>query len=787
MPSHIEKISHPRDREWSGAEKCVLWLTLMLLVFGYYYWSTDRLIANPEAEPYFSRPTLLHVRRGLLVMIGVSIPLLVVALVQRKRDPENPWVPHIANQLWWIFGSLIVYAAGPVTTPALGLLIAFGLLGTLLFTPRVVLPAMFSGVLVLTATTVAERMEILPYAPMFNELPSVGGHPPNEFVVWTSLVALVVLVASLLIITWMAQRGRMREDALIATDRQRRRVQADLESTLASLRETEERFRQIAENVRDVFWLVELDSGRILYLSPPIEELCWISRDEVYADPSRFLTNVHVDDRERMAREFSTYSDHMTEGFSGGAVEYRLVHPQTGQVRWIYVRAFPIRDEVGHVIRIGGLIEDISERHESRAALQEAARQLEQRIEERTLQLLQANQRLESEAGERRRAEAALRESEGRLREQLSELEHLYRHTPVGLCLLDSELRYVRINDRLAAINGRSAEEHLGRTVAEVLPDLAAKIVPLIRHAMEAGAEPVEFEYTGPAAGDSETDRSWLATYAAMRSADGETLGVTTVVQEITALKRTEERARLHLEELARVSRIGTLGHMATGIAHELNQPLASIANYAYAARMILSKADGVATPQLGKIFDELMAQSLRAGEIVQRLRAFIGKRSARRDTVPVDRLVTEVLKLLVFELRSSAVVPELHLGSDLVRVDVVQIQQIVVNLVRNALDAMSNLDPAERRLVIESAGTANEIEIAVRDSGAGLGDAIPNDLFDAFFTTKSDGMGMGLTISRSIVEDHGGRMWAERNPDRGMTFRFTLPRSTAEESADVS
>ncbi len=779
----MQRTPTPSDRGWSGIEKSALWLALMLVVFAYYYWRTDYLVAHPTVEPYYNRPVLIHVRRGLGLMIATSIALLVAVVVLRKRELENLWLLHVASQLWWVFGSLIVYAAGPVTTPALGLLIVFGLLGSLLFPPRVVLPAMVSGLIVLVSTTVAERMGMIPYAPMFDDLPQVGGRPPDAYVIGTGLVALVVLVASLLIITSIAERDRKRERALIATDDGLRRAKAELEETLESLSETEERFRQLAENGRDVFWLLELGTGALLYLGPNFEEIYEIPREEVCADPTRYTEHVHPDDRARIARGFEQYRKGVADALSLGVLEYRFICPKSGRVRWVAARAFPIKDREGKTIRIGGLIEDISERRESRAALQDAQDQLERRIEKRTAELVESNRRLREEAAERQRAETALRESEMRLREQFSELENLYQNAPVGLCLLDSEMRYVRINERLAAINGRTVEEHLGRSVKEVLPEMAPALVPVLQRILEPAADPIDVEFSGATPGVPEKNRSWLATYAAVKSSDGDVLGVTVVVQDISELKWAEERARRHLEDLAHVSRVGTLGQMATGLAHELNQPLASIANYAYAGRQRAARLAGGGDPQLDKIFDELTAQALRAGEIVQRLRAFVHKQTVQRESAEVDDLVRSVLDLLEFELRTSEVEPALSLDAAgvEVRVDAVQIQQVIVNLVRNALDAMASRAPVDRLLTIESVSSASVVEVSVRDSGIGVDDEKLEHLFDAFYTTKSEGMGMGLAISRSIIEAHGGKMWAVANADEGMTFRFELPRAGEE------
>jgi PAS domain S-box-containing protein len=628
------------SQRWTGPNRCILWLALVLGLFSFYVFRADHLLANPTAEPYFDRDFLRLVRSGLFSATVLVAVLFVVAVVQRGRASASNWLVHAANQVWWVSMSLASYAFGPVTSPILGLLSLGGFVSIQLFPRRYVVPAMVSGGTILIASTVGVERGLFHYAPLFSGPVADRGEIASPFLVGTALASFTIIASSFALVMYLVERGRLRETDLIAAG-----------------------------------------------------------------------------------------SD-----------------------------------------------------------LRAARTELEARIHERTVELSRANTLLTEEAAERRRAEEALRESETRLRAQFAELEHVYRNAPTGLCLQDTELRYVRVNEKMAAVNGQSVEAHIGKRFDEIVPDVDAELAAVMRRVIETDEPSLNNELHVATPGDPDTERHWLVSFYPVNAADGSTIGISSVVQDVSELKWAEERARRHLEELAHVSRLGTMGQMATGIAHELNQPLAAIANYAYVGLRKSESADVCTLEEIHKLFDELSTQALRAGGIVQHLRAFVNKDQLQRVTTSVDQLVNDVLELVGSELRANRVVPVVRLDDSLpmVLADTIQIQQVVLNLVRNAVEAMADENPTRRGLEISARLVGGAVEVAVRDTGAGLSVEDLDRVFDAFYTTKDAGMGMGLGISRSIVEDHGGRMWAEANRDYGMTFRFTLPQSDGLERADV-
>ncbi len=239
-------------------------------------------------------------------------------------------------------------------------------------------------------------------------------------------------------------------------------------------------------------------------------------------------------------------------------------------------------------------------------------------------------------------------------------------------------------------------------------------------------------------------------------------------------------------ERLTHLSRVSTMGEMASNIAHEVNQPLTAISTYAQAAKRLMA-ADQVSGSYVMDVLTRISEEALRAGEIIHRLKDLVRKRGSSRERFDVNRLIHDIEQLAAVDCRLHDVQLRMVLSKSLppVLVDGVQIQQVVLNLIRNGVDAMEDVDHEPREVVIRTIQRKEgEIEVSVSDRGCGPPDDIGDQLFQPFFTTKDDGLGMGLSISRSIVQSHGGNMWYARNPHGGTTFFFSLP-ATSEDDND--
>jgi len=239
-------------------------------------------------------------------------------------------------------------------------------------------------------------------------------------------------------------------------------------------------------------------------------------------------------------------------------------------------------------------------------------------------------------------------------------------------------------------------------------------------------------------------------------------------------------------QRLAQVSRVNSIGELASGVAHELNQPLSAILNYAEASSLAV-RAGKLHPEQILKDLECISSAAERGGAIVHRLKSFVANRSIERSPQDINKLVIEAISLLAHDVERRGIRTRMELAHSLPRVlaDPIQIQQVVVNLVRNAIEAMENSDT--KQLVIRSSlHGSKEVDISVGDSGCGLGAVSTEAIFEHFVTTKPDGLGVGLAISQSIIEAHGGHLAAERNSEQGMTFGFRLPRIEPNHSEEI-
>jgi len=226
------------------------------------------------------------------------------------------------------------------------------------------------------------------------------------------------------------------------------------------------------------------------------------------------------------------------------------------------------------------------------------------------------------------------------------------------------------------------------------------------------------------------------------------------------------------------MGRVTTMGEMASGIAHQLNQPLATILLDAEIAARKLQRGQEIRKEDLLEVFRRVADESHRAGQIIRRMRDYVKKATPNRSTLDVSELVDEVFELLRSDLWHADISFNSHVEPGLPNVlaDRVQVQQLLLNLMRNAIEAMEHCPSGPRELTVRVRTKNHAVETTVTDSGPGLPEGRADHLFETFYSTKLGGMGMGLSISRSIVEIHGGRIWARQNPHQGATFAFTLP-----------
>ncbi len=370
---------------------------------------------------------------------------------------------------------------------------------------------------------------------------------------------------------------------------------------------------------------------------------------------------------------------------------------------------------------------------------------------------------------DRQQAEEALRESERRYREMLQNVQ-------LVALMLDERGRLTFCNDFLLELTGWQREEITGADWFETFlpPDVRKQIKPFFFNALQQGDIQAHVENEIVTRSGERRLIRWSNTV--MRDPQGRAIGSTSIGEDITERKRAREALENAQAELAHVARVATLGEMTASIAHEINQPLGAIANSASACLRWLQaqKLDEARQSAL-----RVIAESHRVSEIIGRIRALAKKAPPRKDWLDVNETIREAIALAHSEVQRNGVALETQLsdGVPLILADRIQLQQVILNLMMNAIEAMRGAVEGPRELLVRSdTDESHGVLVSVQDSGSGLDPKSLDHLFDAFYTTKPEGLGMGLAISRSLVEAHGGRLWATANVPHGAVFQFTLP-----------
>jgi two-component system, LuxR family, sensor kinase FixL len=396
--------------------------------------------------------------------------------------------------------------------------------------------------------------------------------------------------------------------------------------------------------------------------------------------------------------------------------------------------------------------------------LRRARDELEARVQERTAELWQSNEQLQTEIAERQRTEKMLREQ-------------------ANLLDLTHDTIFVRnINDVITYWN-RGAEELYGWRREEAVGQITHRLLQTTFPA-QIGEITTELFRSGRWEGElvhtkrDGTQITVASRWSLQRDEQGRPIAILETNNDITERRQAEEGLRKAQAELAHVTRVTTMGELASSIAHEVNQPLSAVVTNGNAClRWLASEPANI--DESRECVRRIIRDGNRASEVIARIRALAKKSSPDKAPLNLNETIQEVLALTNNEARRNRVSLQTDLAAGLppVRGDRVQLQQVIINLVMNGIEAMKGITGQPRELLIKSDRyESDKVFVAVQDTGIGLDQESLDWIFNAFYTTKPEGMGMGLSISRSIIEAHGGRLWARPNEGLGATFQFTLP-----------
>jgi len=497
--------------------------------------------------------------------------------------------------------------------------------------------------------------------------------------------------------------------------------------TEENLRQREAELRQLIDVVPQFIFVLgpngeRLDANKVLldYHGPGVTV-------DVFRDPTTLAKYFHPDDREHFlrARKLGLARGQYFE-LEGRQLGY------DGRHRWFMFRYSPLRDDDGRIIRWYGTATDLDDHKRVEDALR------------RSEAYLAEAQRLS------RTGSFVWSVSRGDYVYWSAELHRIFRHDPAhGLPSVESAFNRVHPEDRPRIVDTR---QRAIRTQTD---------------------QEVEMRLVFP----GEDLRYMLVTYRPVVDESGDVVELLGTTMDITAAKRAEEALRQARADLAHVNRVTTVGELTASLAHEVNQPIAAAVANANACLRFLARD----TPDLEEACtaaEEIVKDGTRAAEIISRIHLLFKKGTPHREPVDVNDVIREMTVLLRGELMRYAILVRTELAEDLPAImgDRVQMQQVIMNLIVNGIDAMRDVDDV-RELAIASRRAENEhVALCVSDTGVGLPAKQADRIFNAFFTTKPHGTGMGLSISRSIVEAHGGRLWAADNSPRGASFHLMLP-----------
>jgi PAS domain S-box-containing protein len=367
---------------------------------------------------------------------------------------------------------------------------------------------------------------------------------------------------------------------------------------------------------------------------------------------------------------------------------------------------------------------------------------------------------------ERRRGEVSLRESEERF-------SLAFRLSPVAFAITRRhDGRILDVNERWEAMLGHPRTEVVGRSIAGLgmflHPDEAQRFMD--RLSSDGAVRDLELELRNRAGALRRT----VLTAQSVTLADEPCFLI--AVRDITDRRRVQAELDEQRAELAHLARVSLVGELSAALAHELNQPLAAIMANARAGQRLMTRQPPD-VPEVRSILEDVTDDARRAGQVISRLHALLKRGELQLNPVDLNEVVSEVLELVHSELIQREVVVETRLAGALPRVpgDRVQLQQVLINLLLNACDAMSAEPRERRRVLITTVGNNGAVVLSVADQGVGIPDGKLEQVFEPLYTSKPHGLGLGLSICRTIVTAHGGRLWAAHNPDHGATFHLLL------------
>ncbi|MGF9763087.1 PAS domain S-box protein [Microvirga sp. 0TCS3.31] len=511
-----------------------------------------------------------------------------------------------------------------------------------------------------------------------------------------------------------------------------------------SLRQSEERLRLAIETTGLGIWDLNMVTGERQW-SAEARDLFGFAPDTTITQ-ELVLERIHPEDRERVAG--TAYQDQPGDSLTFTNT-FRVIRADTGEERWITSVGHTLVDGHGRPTRKLGIAQDVTHHVV---------------------------------------AEEALRSSQDDLLRQTAHLQSILATVPDAMVVSDQKGIITSFSTTAVQMFGYQPEEIIGTSVKYLMPVPYRDSDEGFMHRYRQTGER-QITESGRVAVAQRKDGSTFPMEVHLGEMEsGGRRFFTAFIRDLTDRQYTEKRMQELQTELAYMSRLTAMGEMGSTLAHEVNQPLTAITGYLKGCSMILDRMDGEHVPMLRHGIEGAVEEALRAGEVIRQLRTFVARGETDQEVEDLRKLIEEASALALVGAKDKGIKVDFDLPheSPKVLVSRVQIQQVLLNLVRNAMEAMQDVDERDLTIKAEVEDESAIVRLSVKDTGPGLAPSVQEKLFTPFTTTKQTGMGVGLSICRTIIEAHGGKIWADSTPGEGTTFHFTLKAVKEEELAEA-
>jgi PAS domain S-box-containing protein len=512
-----------------------------------------------------------------------------------------------------------------------------------------------------------------------------------------------------------------------------------------SLRQSEERLRLAIETTGLGIWDLNMVTGKRQWSAEARELFGFAPETTITQD--LVLACIHPEDREWVVRD--VYNDERADSLTFTNT-FRIVRSDTGEERWITSVGHTLVDKDGRPTRKIGIAQDVTQHVV---------------------------------------AEETLRASQDDLLRQTAHLQSILATVPDAMVVSDEKGIITSFSATAVRMFGYAPEEIIGTSVKYLMPvpyrDSHEGFMHRYRHTGER-----RITESGRVAVAQRKDGSTfpMEVHLGEMESGGQRF-FTAFIRDLTDRQYTEKRMQELQTELAYMSRLTAMGEMGSTLAHEVNQPLTAITGYLKGCGMILDRMEGEHVPMLRHGIEGAVEEALRAGAVIRQLRAFVARGETDQVVEDLRKLIEEASALALAGAKDKGIKVDFDLPheSPKVLVSRVQIQQVLLNLVRNAMEAMQDVDERHLAIKAEVANAGTMVCLSIKDTGTGLAPSVQEKLFTPFTTTKKTGMGVGLSICRTIIEAHGGKIWADSTPGEGTAFHFTLKAVKEEELAEAA